>query len=282
MDNSTYSKTVVDQLVASVKSQEANDIVKFANEINKYFKSIKVSDEKEILFNSDIKTESMNEFNLDMMRTIVILILNEANKLILIEDDKIDTKPDAVEVYVDDFNTVAEAAKFQAGITPDLVFSNFRLMPGVFIFFYASSVSLRFESSVSSEILSSTALYYKLIQSIDDVKNQTAIDARAIDTATLAKVKSLQISLIYAYAKDEITYDEWKAKDESYTTVISAIEARLLKERSDDKLKRINAKRVSAEQLKFAQDALEMIKGDSTENKDAVATTLDRVNNNYF
>src|SRR5690606_28304324 len=80
---------------------------------------------------------------------------------------------DAIQSYTDMVNTVAEAAKSSSSAASSLTFSMNRLSPGLFAFLSAMSVSLKEEETFGKESVTSTVIFYKVIESIDDLKSET-------------------------------------------------------------------------------------------------------------
>ena len=135
--------------------------------------------------------------------------------------------PQAVEAYVDVVNSVAEAAKSSSAISTSLSFAMNRLAPGMFVFLYVTSISIKDADTFGTESVTTTAIYYRMLQSIDDVKNEAAFVESIIDARSLISMKTLQAALVDDLASDKINLDEWNRKDDAYSHGVMKIEARL-------------------------------------------------------
>ncbi len=101
-----------------------------------------------------------------------------------------------------------------------MTFSMYRLSPGNYSFLYAKSANIKDEDTFGSEAVTSTSIYYKLIQSIDDVKNDTAFGVAVINAELVIKVKKLQIENLNSLASGEKTIETYMELDKSYTKLL--------------------------------------------------------------
>lgn len=226
-DKTVAAKNQIDKLQAALMEQEAANKEKFYDEIKSHLADAKITDATELSYNSDIKTEYTSEFSLDKIAAVVTSALKAAVAATDPTVPEAATSPAAIEAYTDVVNTVAEAAKSSATSSASLSFSMNRLSPGMYAFLYASSVTIKDEDTFGSEAVTSTAIYYRLMQSIDDVKNQAKFGAAIIDANNLLKMKTLQAALTDDLASGAIDIDEWTKKDAAYSVAIKTIQKRL-------------------------------------------------------
>ena len=69
------------------------------------------------------------------------------------------------------------------------------------------------EETFGSESITSTIIFYQLLYSIDDLKNQQSFDEAAIDVQNLLNMKRVQAALTDSLANGTITIDDWMARD---------------------------------------------------------------------
>lgn len=226
-DKTVAAKQQIDKLQAMLQEQENANKQKFYEEINLHLADAKITDAKELGYSSDIKTEYTSEFSLDKIAAVVTSALKAAVAATDPTVPKAATSPAAIEAYTDVVNTVAEAAKSSSTSSASLSFSMNRLSPGMYAFLYATSVNIKDEDTFGSEAVTSTAIYYRLIQSIDDVKNGVKFSQAIIDANNLLKMKTLQAALTDDLASGSINIDEWTKKDIAYSAAIQTIQKRL-------------------------------------------------------
>ena len=226
-DKTVAAAQQIAKLQAMIQAQEADNKSKFFADITTHLTDAKVTDAREIGYSSDIKTEYTSEFSLDKIAAVV----TSALKAVVTATDPTVPKPalspDAIAAYTDVVNTVAEAAKSSSTSAASLSFSMNRLSPGMFAFLYASSVNIHDEDTFGTEGVTTTAIYYRFMQSIDDVKNQTVFGKTIIDAKNLLNMKTLQAALTDALANNTIDIDTWTKKDIAYSAAVNTIQARL-------------------------------------------------------
>jgi hypothetical protein len=148
--------------------------------------------------------------------------------------------PAAIDAYVNVVNTIAEAAKSSSTAAATISFSMNRLSPGMFAFLFASSINLQDDETFGKEAVTTTAIYYRLVQSIQDLQLQGAFDAAKIEVElnlqSYKKWKTLQAALIDELAdggKDIATYEKLDAfygnKAAELKTKIDAVTVRPIK-----------------------------------------------------
>jgi hypothetical protein len=226
-DKTVAAKNQIDKLQTMIQAQEAGNKTRFYAEIEGHLKDAGVTDARELSYNSDIKTEYTSEFSLDKIAAVVTKSLTA----IAAAQDPLAKKPamspEAIQAYADVVNTVAEAAKSSSTASASLSFSMNRLSPGLFAFLYASSINIKDVDTFGSEAVTTTAIYYRFMQSIDDVKSEASFGAAVIDAKNFLDMKTIQAALTDDLANGKIDIDEWMKKDAQYSDAVSRIKARL-------------------------------------------------------
>lgn len=231
-NNTVRAQKEIDSLQVMIEAQSSADKNKFSNQIAESLAAAHVTDATQIGDGLDVKTEYASEFSLNKIAAVVTSVLN------VIANEQGPTNPfamntRAIDAYADLVNTVAEAAKSSSSASANLSFSMNRLSPGVLAFLYASSVSIKDEDTFGTEAVTTTAIYYRFMQSIDDVRNHTKFGEAIIDAKNLLNMKRLQAALTDELANGKINIDEWKKKDDAYSNAIETIKERLAADRFD-------------------------------------------------
>ena len=226
-DKTVAAKNQIDKLQTMILAQEADNKGRFYAEIEGHLKDAGVTDARELSYNSDVKTEYSSEFSLDKIAAVVTKSL----AAIAAAQDPLAKKPamspEAIKTYTDVVNTVAEAAKSSSTASASLSFSMNHLSPGLFAFLYASSINIKDVDTFGSEAVTTTAVYYRFMQSIDDVKSEASFGAAVIDAKNFIDMKTIQAALTDDLANGKIDIDEWMKKDALYTDAVNRIKARL-------------------------------------------------------
>jgi hypothetical protein len=227
-DKTVAAKDQIVKLQKMIRAQSDENKKLFYSKIDTHLTDAKVHDARELDYSDDIKTEYTSEFQLDKIAAVVTSSLKAAAELATdVEVPEAALRPGAISAYTDLVNTVAEAAKSSSTSAASLSFSMNRLSPGLFAFLYASSVNIKDVDTFGEEAVTTTAIYYRFMQSIDDVKNQAKFGEVIIDAKNLLHMKTLQAALTDALASGELTIDEWTKKDEAYSAAIKIIQKRL-------------------------------------------------------
>lgn len=226
-DKSVNAQKQLDKLTESVKAQRDTLLDEFDGKVGENLKRARVSDGTLLGSNDYIKVEYSYEFSLDKITSVIKDTLKAiaANKDSKSFQDAFSDK--AVESYTDLVNSVSEAAKSKSTAAASISFSMNRLAPGVFAFLSATSASLLEEETFGSESITSTIIFYQLIYSIDDLKNQQSFDEAAIDIQNLMNMKRVQAALTDSLADGSITIDDWMARDEKFNAAVERLRARL-------------------------------------------------------
>jgi hypothetical protein len=226
-DKTVAAKEQIDKLQQMIESQSEDFRTKFFSEIDSHLSASRVGDARELAYNSDVKTEYTSEFSLDKIAAVV----TKALKAVAAAQDPAAKapalSPDAIAAYTDVVNTVAEAAKSSSTSSASLSFSMTRLSPGLFAFLSASSINIKDEDTFGSEAITTTAIYYRFMQSIDDINNEAKFGEAQIDASNLLNMKNLQAALTDQLAAGTIDLDTWSTKDDKYSEAVKRIEARL-------------------------------------------------------
>ncbi|WP_417368760.1 hypothetical protein [Flavobacterium beibuense] len=226
-DKSVNAQKQLDKLTESVKSQRDTLLDEFDGKVGENLKRARVSDGTILGSNDYIKVEYSYEFSLDKIASVIKDTLKAiaANKDSKSFQDAF--SDEAVESYTDLVNSVSEAAKSKSTAAASISFSMNRLAPGVFAFLSATSASLLEEETFGNESITSTIIFYQLIYSIDDLKNQQSFDEAAIDIQNLMNMKRVQAALTDSLADGSITIDDWMARDEKLNAAVERLRARL-------------------------------------------------------
>lgn len=287
--NTGKAKKQIDRLQKMIEDQAEQFKTSFFKEIDHHLKDASINDAREVGFNMNIKTEYTSEFSLDKVAEVIksaLIALKQA------QDPTIGPpalSPAAIEAYVDVVNSVAEAAKSSSAATGSLSFSMNRLTPGMFAFLSASSVNIKDKDTFGSEAVTTTAIYYRFMQSIDDVKLQTEFVAASIDAQNLIKMKKLQGTFLDELANGDIDLEAWMKKDEFFTQRIEQIRARLKEHNFEAaNIRSIPEETLSPtpqEDLKFQkviQNALSKLSEMGDEYKAAIEISKSRLAQNYY
>lgn len=226
-DKTTHAADQVKKLETMLEQQAADNKAKFYAEIDGHLADAKITDAREIAYNSDIKTEYTSQFSLDKIAEVVTSALNAAIKATDPTVPNAATSKDAIAAYADVVNSVAEAAKSSSQSASSLSFSMNRLSPGMFAFLYATSVNIQDDETFGSEAVTTTAIYYRMMESLDDLRNEAKFGSAVIDAANLLHWKTLQAALTDDVASGKLTVDDWTKKDAAYSQAIAIIQKRL-------------------------------------------------------
>lgn len=226
-DATVNAQKAVDRLQAALEAEKTNYENKFFAQINENFAKLGINDAQAIDYNYSIKTEYTSEFSLDKIVGIVTAALQAAiaaqNPLAAAPA----TSPEALNAYSDVVVKVGEAAKSSSQSAASLSFSMNRLSPGLFAFLYAASTNITDEALFGTEAVTSTVIFYRFMQSIEDIKRQAAFGEAVIDYENLMNMKTLQAGLTDRLAKGEITVNDWQVLDGQYSGMIQTIRNRL-------------------------------------------------------
>lgn len=230
-DKTVKAKEQIDKLQSMIESQEARNKANFYNQINEHLASAQITDAREISYTSNIKTEYTSEFSLDKIAGVV----TSALKAVKVATDP--TNPqgmasgDAIDAYADVVNVIAEAAKSSSSSAASLAFSMNRLQAGTIAFLYASSINIQDSETFGEEAVTTTAIYYRLMESSRDVELSAALTATRIrveaDLNTYKKFITLQAALVDSLASGKLTIEAYSILDEKYATKAAELQKRV-------------------------------------------------------
>ncbi|WP_297218849.1 hypothetical protein [uncultured Desulfovibrio sp.] len=295
MQKTAKAKSQIDELENLVKKQDKAHKKFFSDTINSHLSEAKINDSREIYYGFDIKTEYTSEFSLDKIASVVTSVIKAAGKAMDPNVKQPATSPDAIAAYVDVVNAVAEAAKSSSTAAGSLSFSMNRMSPGLYGFLYASSMSIKSDDTFGSEAVTSTIIYYKFIESIDDIKNEAKYGAALIDYKNLMNMKTIQAALTDDLAAGKIDIDTWTKKDASFEKAIKTIEDRLknagwytvsLYMTSGNAIATmpidIDEKSISARNKEIALSAVQLLSQKGSLYEPVIHVTTRRIENGYF
>ena len=217
----------VDELNKQLLSEMEQYKKEFYAAIDAHLKDANITDAREIGYNADIKTEYTSEFSLDKIADVVIKGLDALKKA---KDPSVDqpaTDPAAIDAYTNLVMSVAEAAKSSSKTAGSLSFSMNRLTPGIFVFLYSKSQKIYDEDTFGTEAVTSTAILYRIVESIEDVKRNADFIIARINAQSLIKMKTLQAALVEQLANGKIGIDDWNKKDKEYSAIVAKLQANL-------------------------------------------------------
>ncbi len=279
-DKTVNAQQQLEKLTNEVKAQKDKLLTEFNGKVNESLKNARISDGTLLGSNDYIKTEYSYEFSLDKITAVIKDTLKAiaANKESKSFKDAF--SDEAVKSYTDLVNSVSEAAKSKSSATASISFSMNRLAPGVFAFLSATSASMLEEETFGSESITSTIIFYQLLYSIDDLKNQQSFDEAAIDVQNLLNMKRVQAALTDSLANGTITIDDWMARDEKLNAAVERLRARL-EERGFANRTKLAARGMSENQ-RLVTAALEKLNKMGEIYYPAVAILESRLEMSYF
>ncbi|MEX9253755.1 hypothetical protein [Pseudenterobacter timonensis] len=233
-DKTVSARDQIEKLQKMIASQNDQHTNAFQSLIGNYCRSAKITDARIIGQSSDVKTEYASEFSIDKMANVVVKVLEAAAAVKNPNVENPATSPEALKAYTNVVNSVAEAAKSKSSSAANLAFSATRLVPGIIAFLYAASVNLKDEETFGSETVTTTAIYYQIVESIDDLTSQAAFDIAIIQYYSIVAMKKLQALLVESLARKEISLIEWKEQNANYSQIIKEMQEQL-SARSKDK-----------------------------------------------
>lgn len=225
VDKTEAAKKQIENLQKMIEGQDNEFKSKFYKKINEHLKDSNITDAKEISYESNIKTEYTSEFCLDKIAAVVKSALNAAVATQTLPNAVINSA--AIDAYTDVVNAVVEAAKSSSIASANLSFSMIRFSPGFLAFLSAHSVSIFDKNTFGSEAVTTTAIYYRTMQSIDDLRSATLFNEALIDSKNLLNMKAVQAAITDELANGKIDIETWLKKDAAYAEAIKRIQARL-------------------------------------------------------
>lgn len=289
VDKTAKAKEQIDKLEAIIKSQEAANKLNFFNQIDAHLASSNLTDARQIDYNSYIKTEYTSEFSLDKIAEVVTSSLNAAKALTNPAITNPAMSPAAIDAYVDVVNTIAEAAKSSSTAAASVSFSMNRISPGMFAFLYASSMNIQDDETFGMEAVTTTALYYRLVQSIQDLKLQGEFDAAKIEIElnlqSFRKFKTLQVALIDQLGNNQIDIETYEKLDAFYTKKVEELKSKMGTTREIGPVKMFMA--MSTEtgadvHQKLVKSAIKRLSAMGDRYRGVIETARERIESSYF
>ena len=225
------------ELEKTLQDKDDNLKAEFFKRIDSALADAKITDARQIGYNSAIKTEMTSEFNLDAIGDVVNSALDTAISVLGQPANKDAVTagvtspfltPAALESYKGLVTSVVAAARSSSKASGAVSFSMNRLSVGVYGFLYASSINLSDKETFGDESITVTTIYYRIMQSIQDVQMQGAFEAVFIDKDAYLRIKTAQAGLV-----DKLTTDPpmpvsvWMALDASMSQAVAQVKARL-------------------------------------------------------
>lgn len=285
-DKTVAAENQIVKLQSMIEAQETQNKAKFIAKINESLANANVNDARLLTYNSAIKTEYTSEFSLDKIVGVVTAALNAVAAA---TDPKVISpamSPTAIAAYSEVVNSVAEAAKSYSTAAASLSYSMTRLSPGMFAFLSASTVSINDVDTFGTEAVTTTAIYYQLMQSIDDIRNETKFGEAIINSKNIINMRTLQAALTDDLASGKITIEVWMIKDAAYDKAIAQIQARLdtdnFKDKSIVSLEAENESDQSITNRKLVSLSIERLSAMGDAYKEAVQISKNRLSENYF
>ncbi len=284
-DKTVKAKEQIEKLEAMIIAQEGAHKARFFSKIESHLSDAQITDPRQIDYNSAIKTEYTSQFSLDKIAEVVTSSLKAAIKAMDPTVVQPATSPEAIEAYVDVVNTVAQAAKSSSQSATSLSFSMNRLSPGVFAFLYASSTNIEDNETFGNEAVTTTAIYYRVIQSIDDIKHQAKFDAALINKKNYLHMKALQAALTDELGEGKIDINTWMELDRQYSEAVARLKARLSEDQLKEAQQLVAAKNGLASDIpneQLVRNAIEKISKMGATHAVALEKSKERIANAYF
>lgn len=293
-DKTVKAKEQIDKLQSMIESQEEANKARFYKQIDEHLASAKLNDAREISYTSNIKTEYTSEFSLDKIAGVVTMALKAAKAATNPAYPQAPTSPEAIDAYADVVNSIAEAAKSSSSSAASMAFSMNRLAPGTIAFLYASSINIQDDETFGSEAVTTTAIYYRLMESPRDVELSAALDATRIrvaaDLETYKKFIALQAALVDSLADGKITFESYLVLDDKYAKKAAELEKRVKDGTPPAKLaKGVTPEIISMEDAGLSVDhkklvlsAVEKLSGMGNIYNSVVQRNRSRIENGYY
>lgn len=278
----TNAAAQVKRLEDSLQGQADQYKTAFYKQIDEHLADAKITDAIQLEYAFNMKTEYISEFSLDKIAAVVVAAL----KAVVAAKDPTSPTPgmdaEAIEAYTAVVNTVAEAAKSSSQSASSMSFSMTRLAPGIYAFLQAKSTNILDEDTFGTEAVSSTAILYRIMQSIDDIKNQAKFGLAVLDAQNLLDMKALQVGLTARLGSGQIDIDTWVKLDSKYEGIIQGLKDRLAEHGWEEKsggtmdLMRLNS------HVTEARAAIESLKAKSVRHGNIAALVEKRIEAGHY
>jgi len=270
------------KLEDSLLAQEEVEKASFYNNIKMHLADAKITDATQLEYAFNMKTEYTSEFSLDKIANVVVAAL----KAVAAAKDPTSPTPgmdkEAIEAYSNVVNTVAEAAKSNSQSSSSISFSMSRLAPGIYAFLQAKSTSILDEDTFGSEAVSCTSIFYRIMQSIDDIKNQAKFGLAVLDAQILMDMKILQMGLTKRLGDGDIDIDTWVALDSKYEGIIQGLKDRLAEHGSEEQIDSKAVLERAVPHIEEARASIGKLKGLSEKHQNIAVLVERRLNSGHF
>lgn len=226
---SDAAMNVVNGLVTKLKSDRAESQEFFFQQVKEHLEASGVEDAEELNFDSSIKVEYTNEFSFEGLAEVIKAAVDVAAKVNAEKGGASAFTPDAVAGYKNVVDKVTQAARSSSKTTASIAFSVNRLAPGIFVFLYATAVTVTDSATLGTEAVTATEIFYRFMRSVQDVKHEQAYSEAIIAAARLLRMKEHQAALVDQLGTEPgmLTIAEWKVADAQYQEAIDQIEQSL-------------------------------------------------------
>ncbi len=202
------AKEAIQTLQDSLTADDSVNAALFNNKVSGTLAEMKVTDADLADESSYIRVEYTAEFSLDDIANVIkdVLKVVAANSGPGVPGPA--TSPEAIEAYMGVVSSVAEAAKTSSASSSDMSYSATKIGPGTYVFLFARSASISDERLFGTESITASALYYRVINSIQAVQKSAEFKLALIDYYMIDKwalVKESYIDLLIAQQVDANT-----------------------------------------------------------------------------
>ncbi|OAV43645.1 hypothetical protein [Lewinella sp. 4G2] len=217
--NTSSASEAIQKLEEVIAAQDAGYRATFETAITERLKQAQLDDPREIGYERHIKTEYVSEFSLDAIANVITSILKSTLATYTAGPNPA-LSAAAIDSYVDVVASVAEAAKSSSSSSGDFSFSMTRIAPGLLVFLYAVSESLSDSGVFGTEAISTTAIYYKLIESKQDVVKSADFQALTVAAVTYVTMQGVLLKLAERLAEDPFLVDDPDALFDKYERMV--------------------------------------------------------------
>lgn len=221
VNKSEAAQKQLDRLQQMLDSRDSEYMEKFEKMISENLKKANLDDCEPLISEKQVKVEYTSEFSIDRIAGAVKAALNAASKATDKTIPNAAMSDDAIQAYSEFVTTVAEAAKSSSSSSSSLSFSMIHMCPGFYSFLYACSFSIKDSDTFGDEGISSTAIYYRMVQSSKDLINKAHFDLIKSRLDNVNKLKEVQAGYINRLINGQISLHDWEKLDAEISRIIS-------------------------------------------------------------
>ncbi len=182
------AKDAIVLLQDSLKKDHGKYIGEFNAYVDATLKNMKITDADPCDENNYVRVEYTSEFSLDDIAAVVKSVL----EVVAARSGgggvpAPATSPEAIEAYIGVVSAVAEAAKSSSSATSDMSYSANKVGPGTYVFLYCQSQAIKDEALFGTESITASAIYYRVINSLQAVQKSADFKLALIDYYLLDK-----------------------------------------------------------------------------------------------